>query len=165
LNFFKQPRFWEDIVPGIIAILCLLAGGVFLLHRADQQARDTIRKHHLADVEQSLYYARRLHGTYPPYDQTSWCGPLAAAGTARDQIEEALRAQNDMYKNQAKPFPVDPKFANTPKDYFYWKHSPASFELFAVLEQDPNGEKSTFGCPNESVRTFDYGLTSVFREQ
>ncbi len=150
----------------VLAILLLAVGGVFLLHRADAQARDTIRKHHLADVEESLYYARREHGTYPPYNLTSWCGPLAKVGSpAYAAIEAALRAQNEKYANPAKPFPTDPKYTGMPQDYFYWKRSPASFELFAVLEQDSNREKSTAGCPGETFRRYDYGLTSVWRER
>lgn len=152
-------------LPLVLATLLLAVGGVLLLHRADQQARDTIRKHHLADVEDALYYARREHGTYPPYNQSSWCGLLTKTDSpAYPEIEAALRAQNKQYGNLAKPFPTDPRFAHSPQDYFYWKHSPASFELFAVLEQDNNGEKSTSGCPGETFRRYDYGLTSVWRE-
>ncbi len=153
-------------MPVLLALILLAGGGVFLLHRNDQQARDTIRKHHLADLEDSLYFARSLHGTYPPYDQSSWCGVLNqhTDSATFKEVEEALRLQNEKYKNIAKPFPSDPRYADAAQDYFYWKHSPASFELFSILEQDNNGNKSVGACPEEKSRTYDYGLTSVWRE-
>lgn len=163
--FFAWTK-WEEQLPLALGLLLLVTGGLFLLHRSDGQARDTIRKHHLADIEVSLQYARRLHGTYPPYNQPTWCGLLGdKTSQAYKEIDEALRSQNEQYKNMAKPFPADPKFANTPQDYFYWKRSPASFELYAVLEQDKTGEKSTAGCAGQTWRRYDYGLTSVLREQ
>lgn len=150
-------------LPILIALVLLITGGVFLLDRADAQARDTIRKHHLEDIEQALYFARGLQGTYPPYDQPSWCGRLADPKNekVRAQIEEALRAQNDKYANPDKPFPTDP---SNPTGYFYWKRSPAIFELYSTLETDPNAERNTIECSNGTAHAFDYGLTSVWRE-
>lgn len=167
--------------PLYVAIFLLAFGGIFLLNRADAQARDTIRKHHLADIEQSLYLARLTHGTYPPYDQASWCGTLADKKNepVRAQIETALRAQNDQYANINKPFPIDPlaarqltrarPAANQPAEsqlssYFYWKRSPASFELYATLEADKNQDRSTAGCLNTNLLFYDYGIASVWRE-
>lgn len=161
-------------VPALSALILLAAGGLFLLNRADEQARDTIRKHHLADLEQALFFAREIHDTYPPYDAPSWCGLLNAPEnrTVRDQVEAVLRQQNNKYANPDKPFPIDPladRFAlrmrdNETYDYFYWKRSPAVFELYAVLEQDDNNERNTRLCPTAPALDFDYGLTSRWRE-
>ncbi|KKT93022.1 MAG: hypothetical protein UW94_C0010G0016 [Parcubacteria group bacterium GW2011_GWA2_45_14] len=152
-----------------------------MLDRADAQARDTTRKHHLEDIEQSLYLARLTHGTYPPYDQPSWCGTLDNQDNAsvKSQIETALRRQNEKYANPNKPFPSDPlavikssanpqinsaSNATSPPSYFYWKRSPASFELYSILEADSNQDRSTSGCPNTNLLFYDYGIASVWRE-
>lgn len=161
-----QPH-WLNIsrLPVILAAVGVLLGGLWLLERSDQQARDTIRKHHLEDIERSLFFARSVHGTYPPYDQPTWCGQLnAPQNTAvRAEVEAVLRAQNKTYANAAKPFPADPR-ASAGVDYFYWKRSPALFELYAILEASPTGERRTAGCDNAPDRAYDYGLLSAFRE-
>jgi len=159
-------------LPLLLVTGLFLIGGLFLLNRADTQARDTIRKHHLEDLERSLYFARNIYGTYPPYDQPTWCGFLNnPASIAQIQIEEALRAQNEKYANPAKPFPADPlldQSANSQPSYFYWKRNPATFELYSILETFPTGDRSTTGCPNlpdnSPIVTYDYGLTSIWRE-
>lgn len=144
----------------------LLLGGAFLLRFADAQARDTIRKHHLEDLEQALYFARNVHGTYPPYDQPTWCGLLSdpANATVRADVEAALRQQNEKYGNEQKPFPVDPTYTTGAQGYFYWKHSPALFELYATLEADRTGERSTARCQSAETMNYDYGLNSGNRE-
>jgi hypothetical protein len=149
-----------------LALTLLLVGGVALLHRNDQQARDTIRKHHLADIEQSLYFVHQTKGTFPPYDQASWCGVLTDPknSAVKAEVEDALRQQNDMYKNLAKPFPIDPKYATTAQDYFYWKRSPTTFELYATLEADKTGDRNSLGCPNAAPAYYDYGIASINRE-
>ncbi len=151
--------------PLVAALLLVLVSGWYLLDRAASQARDTIRKHHLEDLERSLYSARRLYGTYPPYDQPTWCGQLHDQNnnSVRGAIEAALRAQNEKYANPAKPFPTDP-LPNTQRGYFYWKRSPASFELYAQLEADRSGERSTTACATAPPLQYDYGIASVFRE-
>ncbi len=153
-------------LPIFIALIALLVGGIFLLERSDRQARDTIRKHHLEDIERSLYFARKLHGTYPPYEAPTWCGKLNAPENAavRAEVEAALRAQNEKYANPAKPFPTDPQAAKDGSDYFYWKRSLALFELYAVLEAAPTGERSTTACPTTPNLVYDYGLSSALRE-
>lgn len=155
-------------LPLIIAFIYLLVGGIFLLNRADAQARDTIRKHHLQDIEDAIYFARGIHGTYPPYDQPSWCGRLddQSSETVRQQIEDVLRKQNDLYANPNKPFAVDPdplQIANG-QGYFYWKRSPASFELFSQMEAGPQQIRDMSNCPNPAPDTYNYSLTSVWRE-
>lgn len=149
--------------PLITALIFLLIGGAFLLKKADVQARDTIRKHHLDDIEHALYFARNIHGTYPPYEASQWCGLLndPASTTVRAQIETALRAQSEKYANLAKPFPIDPR-ADQP-GYFYWKHSPTSFELYAILEADDNNNRNTAACPSAPGLLYDYGIASVHR--
>lgn len=151
--------------PLVAALLLMLVGGWYLIDRADAQARDTIRKHHLEDLERALYFARSLHGTYPPYNQASWCGRLddLTSKSVRNEIETALRAQHEKYANLAKPFPTDP-LSGTQQGYFYWKRSPVSFEFYAQLEQDPNGERSTIKCPTSPELHYDYGIASVVRE-
>ncbi|MEX2055216.1 MAG: hypothetical protein WD972_03460, partial [Candidatus Andersenbacteria bacterium] len=97
------------------------------------------------------------------------CGLLndPANESVRAQVEEVLRAQNEKYGNEAKPFPMDPlRLVDTESaaDYFYWKRSPALFELYAILEADPNGERTTMACPTTPDQIFDYGISSGLRE-
>lgn len=163
----------REQLPLVVGIVLVILGGVFLLSRANGQARDTIRKHHLADLEQSLFFARELHGTFPPYEEPSWCGLLNDPKNqdVRDQIEVVLRQQNNKYGNEEKPFPSDPLVGREPAelagqtpDYFYWKRSPAVFELYAMLEQDDNNERNTLLCQNSPQLYYDYGITSRWRE-
>lgn len=149
-------------LPVLLALAALLFGGILLVDRADAQARDTIRKHHLEDIERSLYFARSLRGTYPPYGQPTWCGLLndPANANVRAQVEEALRSQHEQYGNLEKPFPTDPAAEALHTDYFYWKRSDALFELYSVLEADPNGERSSQLCPGAAPQFFDYGIVS-----
>lgn len=163
-------------LPLILATLGLLFGGTFLLHRSEAQARDTIRKHHLQDVEEALYFAYTLHGTYPPYELATWCGYLSETSdgsTTHAEIETALRQQHELYAKNEKPFPQDPlldpvsaealaQVDRTP-DYFYWKRSPAVFELYSILETDPNGTRSTIHCPARPDLHYDYGINSRLR--
>lgn len=149
--------------PLFVALILLAGGGLFLLEKAERQARDTTRKHHLQDIEQSLYFTRSLVGVYPPYEQSTWCGFLNDPSNrdVRDQIEARLREQNETYANPAKPFPTDPTAG---QDYFYWKRSPTTFELYAVLEAEKSGERNSFLCPGAPGRYFDYGLASIERD-
>lgn len=160
----KSAQFITQL-PVALALVALIAGGVFLLSRSDAQARDTIRKHHLADVEQALYLARDQHGAFPPYNEPTWCGRLndPANAAVKADVEAALRQRIEKYGNLEKPFPTDPKAAQG-QDYFYWKRSPAVFELYAILEADPNGNRRTDLCPAASGYTYDYGLNSALRE-
>ncbi len=162
----KQKIIGWTMLPLALALLLLAGGGAYLLEKADRQARDTIRKHHIEDIEKSLYFAYSLNGTFPPFEEAAWCGVLNDPRNKEvlAQVEAALRAQHEKYANPDKPFPADPMFAGTAKDYFYWKHSPASFELFAVLEQTPTGERNTVGCANASSQKYDYGIASVWRQ-
>lgn len=125
--------------------------------------RDTTRKHHLQDIEQSLYFAKGIHETFPPYEEPAWCGLLndPVNQPVRNQIEAVLRQQNNTYANQQKPFPTDPLPGH---DYFYWKRSPTTFELYAVLEEDNNHERNTLRCSGSPALYFDYGLNSRWRE-
>ncbi|MDP3997705.1 MAG: hypothetical protein U1C49_00725 [Candidatus Andersenbacteria bacterium] len=164
VNLNQAPRFIIAKAPPLIALAVLLLGGIFLLNRADVQARDTIRKHHLDDLETSLYLAHDLHGTYPPYNQPTWCGLLndPTNSSVRAPIEEALRQRIDKYANNTKPFPTDPLASELP-DYFYWKRTPTLFELDSILEIDRNGLYGTSGCPNAPLFYYDYNLNSGLR--
>ncbi len=168
---FNQPlnlSLFTRRLPVILALVLLSVGGIFLLTRADRQARDTIRKHHLQDIEDSLYLAYSTHGEYPPYGVSSWCGRLNDPANAeiRAQIETSLRQKIEKYANPDKPFPSDPSYAGTNQDYFYWKHSPASFELFSILEADDNNNRTVTACTEADDSTaYDYGINSILREQ
>lgn len=137
---------------------------MLLLERAERQARDTTRKHHIEDIEHSLYFARSLHGSFPPYDRLSWCGFLDAPEHAslRSQVEEALRSSHEKYANPEKPFPTDP--LAPAHGYFYWKRSPGLFELYSILEAAPTGERQTTECETAPAARFDYAIASHLRE-
>jgi len=141
-----------------------MTAGTLLLIKQDRQSRDTIRKHHLADIETALYLARNNHGTFPPYNELSWCGVISAPENkeVRSAIEESLRIAVEKYENPEKPFPEDPK--EKEKNYYYWKRSPSMFELYSVLEADTTGERNTFACENGIHTTYDYGIASILRE-
>jgi hypothetical protein len=151
-------------LPLALATLGLLIGGIFLLHRGEAQAHDTIRKHHLYDIEQALYFAYRQHGTYPPYDKPTWCGVLqnSTNNPVRSQIEVALRQQHEKYTNPDKPFPNDPLGDQVP-DYFYWKRSPAVFELYSILEAASTQDRTSRHCPQTTIQFYDYGINSRLR--
>ncbi len=150
--------------PVAAAFILLVVAGTFLLIKEDRQSRDTIRKHHIADIETALYLARNTNGTFPPYNETSWCGVISAPENkaVQDAIEVALRKAVDKYANPEKPFPIDPK--ETERNYYYWKRSPSMFELYSVLEADKTGERNTFDCENGIHTTYDYGIASILRE-
>jgi hypothetical protein len=88
----------------------------------------------------------------------------------RDQVEAALRAQHEKYANSAKPFPEDPRYGPTLAQdltrggYFYWKRSPALFELYSALEADSEGTFSTEGCPGSISEVYEYGLNLRVRQ-
>lgn len=150
----------------VLAMLFLLAiGGFFLIQKEDLQSRDTIRKHHLADIETALKLAKKQHGQFPPYDVLTWCGVISdpANKDLQNDIETLLRKSVDKYANLEKPFPIDPK--ESVRNYYYWKRSPAMFELYAVLEADNNGDRNTFSCPTGLHTTYDYGISSILREE
>lgn len=154
-------------LPILTACILVTFGGVFLLEKSERQQRDTTRKHHIEDIEQALYFARNHNGTYPPYDQSQWCGVLNDPdnGAVLAQVEAALRDHHEKYANPDKPFPFDPNVKTGEiGDYFYWKRSPASFELYSVLETDQTGERDTRGCDNAPSFAYDYGVSSVWRE-
>ncbi len=148
----------------VAACLVLVIAGSLLLIKQDKQARDTIRKHHLADIETGLYVARKTHGTFPPYDKLTWCGVISAPENknVQDAIEESLRKAVDKYANSEKLFPQDPN--QQEKNYYYWKRSPTTFELYSILEAAPTGERNTFTCPEGLHTTYDYGISSILRE-
>jgi hypothetical protein len=134
---------------------------MFLLNKADRQSRDTIRKHHVFDIESALLFAQSTRGTVPPYDQAEWCGSLQETSPVRQQIEEALREQSEQYANLSKPFPTDP---TNESGYFYWKRTPDVFELYALLEEDKNGSFSTAGCASADTVVYTHGLNSALRK-
>jgi hypothetical protein len=68
----KRLALHTQLAPLIVALVLLAVGGFMLIQKEDQQARDTIRKHHLADIETALELAKRQNGQFPPYDQLTW---------------------------------------------------------------------------------------------
>jgi len=100
-----------------LAIFALL--GVWGLSLQAKQARDTIRKHHLEDLEQALLKVGKEKGSYPPYSSSSWCGLLADSENkeVKDVIEESLR-EDEKYAKPDKSFPQDPAYEEK-LGYFY----------------------------------------------
>lgn len=129
-------------------LFALLGGGVFsllglgLLDLQDRQARDVKRALDLEDLETALLRVLATTGTLPPADAPSWCGVVNAPENAEilAEIERSLR-ETKKYAKAEKPFPADPRFLGTEKDYAYWKTSPVSFELLSELEADANNSR------------------------
>lgn len=144
------------------ATVAVVSIGAWALRLQSLQARDIIRKHDIEDLEQALYRYGRLTGTYPPDAAEAWCGTLSApdASAVRSAIENALR-KSEKYAHPDKPFPRDPRFFRTPRDYTYWKTSPVSFELLAELEADPNNSRE--GVPCAGSVAYDYSVVSTKR--
>lgn len=130
------------ILRTLLAGAVLFAVGVWALDLHARQARDTNRKLDLADLESGLLRTLTQTGTLPPAAETSWCGVISAPANraVREDIERALR-ETKKYAKPTKPFPTDPRFGGTDRDYAYWKTSPVSFELLAELEADPNNSR------------------------
>ncbi len=145
-----------------IAVIVFMGVGVWAIELQARQARDTMRKHDLEDLEHALIRHARAMGTVPPDNVPAWCGTLSASTHApvRAVIEAALR-RDEKYAKLEKPFPQDPRFGGTARDYFYWKTSPVSFELLAELEGDANDTRETAACGGTVA--YDYGITSTER--
>lgn len=133
---------WSTIRTAALVGALLFAVGLWALDLHARQARDTTRKLDLADLESGLLRTLTQTGTLPPAAETSWCGVISAPGNraVREDIERALR-ETKKYAKPTKPFPTDPRFGGTDRDYAYWKTSPVSFELLAELEADPNNSR------------------------
>jgi hypothetical protein len=144
-----------------MAIIFVLVGA-WALRLQTLQARDIVRKHDIEDIEMALGRYEKTHGTYPPENLSSWCGNLSDPTNKEvlNQIEASLR-QDKKYAKAEKLFPTDPVYKNTADDYFYWKTSPASFELLAKLEADKNGSRDASPCGNKTA--YDYSVVSFLR--
>lgn len=163
-------RSWGLLVGLLVLIFAAL--GLLTIHLQAAQARDTIRKHDIEDLEQALLRYARLQGTYPPNDVPTWCGVLSLEPNrpVRDAIEWALR-MDEKYAKPDKPFPTDPRFTGTARDYFYWKRSPTSVELLSELEADANDTRDTSPCilpagrqgPGGDGNRYDYGIVTTQR--
>lgn len=145
----------------LVAIV-FVALGVWALRLQALQARDIVRKHDIEDIELALGRYEKTHGTYPPENAASWCGNLSDPANKEilKQLETSLR-QDKKYAKAEKLFPFDPVYKNTTNDYFYWKTSPASFELLAKLEADKNGSRDAAPCGNKTA--YDYSVVSFLR--
>ena len=145
----------------LMAIIFVLVGA-WALRLQTLQARDIVRKHDIEDIEMALGRYEKTHGTYPPENLSSWCGSLSDPTNKEvlNQIEASLR-QDKKYAKAEKLFPTDPVYKNTADDYFYWKTSPASFELLAKLEADKNGSRDASPCGNKTA--YDYSVVSFLR--
>ena len=145
----------------LVTVVFFLAG-LWILNLQAQQARDTRRKLDLADLEIALLRSLATTGTLPPENAPSWCGVLGTPEHAaiRTAIEGLLR-ETGAYRNPAKPFPSDPRWRGTPRDYAYAKTSPVSFELLAELEADRNDSRPLADCGTDTA--YDYGIASLAR--
>lgn len=153
--------------PALLRLSLLAAAvfagvGLWALRLQARQARDIIRKHDIEDIETALVRYSRTSGTIPPDDTITWCGRLSDAANTdiRARIESALR-EDEKYARPEKPFPADPTFAGSARDYFYWKTSPVSFELLAELEADPTDARDTRPCGGTTA--YDYSVVSTLR--
>lgn len=162
----SRRAFFTTLIMGIV----LATMGVWALDLQARQARDTKRKLDLEDLETALNRVLARTGTLPPESETTWCGVVSApeSSTVRDAIEASLRETRKYFKAE-KPFPADPRFAGTGKEYAYWKTSPVSFELLAELEADRNNSRplDLASCELQprgtSKEGYDYALISVQR--
>lgn len=162
-----------------LLVLVFAGLGLWAIRLQAAQTRDTVRKHDIEDLEQALLRYARLQGTYPPDDVPTWCGVLSTEANrpVHDAIEWALR-KDEKYTKPDKPFPQDPRFAGTSRDYFYWKHSPTSVELLSELEADANDTRDTSSCSSSTALTasgparhsvreggnrYDYGIVTTQR--
>lgn len=133
---------WSTVRTAALVGAVLLGIGLWALNLQARQARDTTRKLNLEDLESGVLRILKRTGTLPPFGATSWCGIISAPANraVREEIERALR-ETKKYAKPEKPFPADPRFGGTDRDYAYWKTSPVSFELLAELEADQNNSR------------------------
>lgn len=132
----------RTLLVTVLTAAALFAVGLWALDLQARQARDTTRKLNLEDLETALNRRLAIAGSLPPEDAPTWCGVLSDPQHQEIQadIERALR-DTEAYTNPAKPFPADPRFDGSARDYVYWKTSPVSFELLAHLEADDNNSR------------------------
>lgn len=118
----------------VIALLGMLAAGTLALINPlgqIQKAKDIQRKSDLAQIQRALEAYYNDNNTYPPLNwDESWCTQLTTTNEQwKKDVYEAL------VPTYIKVLPTDPSFANTNKDYFYWKvKNTNSYRLYAVLE-------------------------------
>lgn len=138
----RIPSLPRRTLPLLLVGIVLLLVGLWGLDLQAKQARDTTRKLDLEDLETALTLLLRTNGTVPPADRPTWCGVMNVPANAdvRAVIEQALRTFKK-YERAEKPFPADPRWAGTERDYAYWKTSPATFELLTHLEADDNDSR------------------------
>jgi hypothetical protein len=146
----------------IINVTVFLSFGIWGLDHTAKQQRDIARKHDLEDIETALFRYAKAHGTYPPNNELVWCGILSDPknNDIRSVIDTALR-EGPSYEDPEKPFPSDPVYGGTSRDYAYWKTNPVSFELVATLESDTKGARS-IPCIDDTV--YHYRIESTTRK-
>ncbi len=151
----------KTLVP-IAAVLIFVGIGFWALRLQSLQARDTIRKHDIEDIEKALNRYAKQHGEYPPVNSVSWCGTISGDSSKdiKKEIEDSLR-KDKKYAKLDKKFPSDPVYGGTENDYTYWKTSPVSFELVAKLEADRNATRN-IPCKKDA---YDYSVVSFLRNQ
>lgn len=172
-NLPEQPRHLWRAAALTTALLCGV--GLWALDLQARQGRDTQRTLDLEDLETALHRRLAQTGTLPPTDASTWCGVVNAPENrvVRDTIETSLR-ETKKYARAEKPFPADPRFSDTARDYAYWKTSPVSFELLAELEADRNNSRplNLASCelrlgnarsPATRGEGYDYALISAQR--
>lgn len=154
MHVLVKRRAW---FPVLLAGALLLLVGFWALDLQARQARDTKRRLDLEDLEVALHRILLETGTLPPDDAPTWCGLVNAPANrvVRAAIETSLR-ETKKYAKPEKPFPADPRFVGTGRDYAYWKTSPVSFELLAELEADDNNSRP-LDLARCALRTADSG--------
>lgn len=141
----------------------LLIIGTWALDLQARQARDTQRKLDLEDLETALRRSLALTGTLPPAEAPAWCGTLTAPAhqPVRAEVEARLR-ETTKYAKAEKPFPADPRFHGSAREYLYVKTSPVSFELFAELEAERTNRFLVPACGGTNI-AYDYGVLGLVR--
>ncbi len=149
---------WSNKKIIIVVVLILTFLSLLALIFAEKETRDLKRKGDIADLQKALYLHYQEHHTYPPVDTSTFCGNINAPENKnlKRTLEYYLR-QDPNYEKGDKPFPSDPKFSGSDKDYFYWKTGETSFMLLSELERDNNNEKPTESCRQEG-NAFDYAV-------
>jgi general secretion pathway protein G len=126
-----------------IAIIGILAVVGFASFRSSQKkARDTVRKHDLAEIQKALEMYQNDHGIYPPKAALSWGNEFT------DPDEETT-----LYMKQLPKDPLtEQQYCYQTSDLNDW------YQLYANLENanDP-AAKLNVSCDG---RTYNYGVSS-----
>lgn len=121
------------IVIAMVGIMSAVAVASIKPQKFFNAGNDARRKNDLKQLQNALasYYTDK--GDYPPAaNPGGWCTQISRP------TEPAVK--NELQPTYTKNVPLDPVYANSSKDYFYWKPSQGAYRLYAVLESvdDPD---------------------------